>query len=329
MKRKLRLLAIPARYCFTLFLTFFALAAVSQRTVKGKVTGPDAKPVFGATVAVKNTNVATTTDADGSYSITLPANTNVLVFSFVGYDVSEVSATGDNVDVVMKLQTTTLNEVVVTGYSSQRKKDITGAVAVVNVNELKVIPTTDAGSQLQGRASGVTVTLNGVPGGASTVRIRGLGSFNNNSPLYVIDGVQSGNISGLNPNDIESMQVLKDAASGSIYGVRGSNGVIIVTTKKGKKRGVSVTYDMYYGNQIPGDGFDLLNGQEEADLLFLAKKNSNLATTGSVFGNGATAVLPDYIFYTGAANNGVPIMTGNPGVDPNKYQLDYKRLGDP
>ena len=329
MKRKLRLLAVPARFCLTLFLTFFALAAVSQKTVKGKVIGPDAKPVFGATVAVKNTNVATTTDADGSYSIALPANSNVLVFSFIGYDVSEVSATGDQVDVVMKLQTTTLNEVVVTGYSAQRKKDITGAVTVVNVAQMKTQPSTDAASQLQGRASGVTVIQNGIPGAGATVRIRGLGSFNNNSPLYVIDGVQSGSISGLNPNDIESMQVLKDAASGSIYGVRGSNGVIIVTTKKGKKRGVSVTYDMYYGVQQPGEGFDLLNAQEEANLLFLAKKNSGAATTGSVFGNGTTPVLPDYIFYTGAPNNGVPIMAGNAGVDPNKYQLDYGRLGDP
>ena len=329
MKRKSRLLAILARYCLTLFLTFFALAAVSQRTVKGKVIGPDAKPVFGATVAVKNTNIATTTDADGSYSITLPANSNVLVFSFIGYDVSEVSATGDNVDVTMKLQTTTLNEVVVTGYSSQRKKDITGAVTVVNVSQMKTQPSTDAASQLQGRASGVTVIQNGIPGAGATVRIRGLGSFNNNNPLYVIDGVQSGSISGLNPNDIESMQVLKDAASGSIYGVRGSNGVIIVTTKKGKKRGVSVTYDMYYGVSKPGDGFDLLNSQEEAQLLFLAKKNSGLATTGSVFGSGTSPVLPDYIFYTGAPNNGVPIMAGNPGVDPAKYQLDYGRLGDP
>jgi len=120
MKRKIRLLAVPARYCLTLFLTFFALAAVSQKTVKGKVTGHDAKTVFGATVAVKNTNVATTTNADCSYSITLPANSNVLVFSFIGYDVSEVSATGDQVDVTMKLQTTTLNEVVVKGYSSIR-----------------------------------------------------------------------------------------------------------------------------------------------------------------------------------------------------------------
>jgi len=329
MKRKSRLLAILARYCLTLFLTFFALAAVSQRTVKGKVTGPDAKPVFGATVAVKNTNVATTTDADGSYSISLPANSNVLVFSFIGYDVNEVSATGDQVDVVMKLQTTTLNEVVVTGYSSQRKKDITGAVTVVNVSQMKTQPTTDAAAQLQGRASGVTVIQSGIPGAGASVRIRGLGSFNNNNPLYVIDGVQSGSISGLNPNDIESMQVLKDAASGSIYGVRGSNGVIIVTTKKGKKRGVSVTYDMYYGTQRPGDGFDLLNSQEEAELLFLARKNAGAVTTGSVFGNGSSPVLPDYIYYTGAPNNGVPIMSGNPGVDPSKYQLDYGRLGDP
>jgi TonB-dependent starch-binding outer membrane protein SusC len=329
MKRKLRLLAIPARYSLTVFFIFFGLAAVSQRTVKGKVTGPDAKPVFGATVAVKNTNVATTTDADGSYTITLPANTNTLVFSFIGYDVSEVNVTGDQVDVAMRLQTTTLNEVVVTGYSAQRKKDITGAVTVVNVSQMKTQPSTDAASQLQGRASGVTVIQNGIPGAGATVRIRGLGSFNNNNPLYVIDGVQSGNISGLNPNDIESMQVLKDAAAASIYGVRGTNGVIIVTTKKGKKRGVSVTYDMYYGVQNPGHGFDLLNSQEEANLLFLAKKNSNLATTGSVFGNGTSPVIPDYIFYTGAANNGVPIMAGNPGVDPAKYQLDYGRLGDP
>ena len=126
MKRKLRLLAIPARYSLTVFFIFFGLAAVSQRTVKGKVTGPDAKPVFGATVAVKNTNVATTTDADGSYTITLPANTNTLVFSFIGYDVSEVNVTGDQVDVAMRLQTTTLNEVVVTGYTTENRQQTNG-----------------------------------------------------------------------------------------------------------------------------------------------------------------------------------------------------------
>ncbi|MES1198115.1 MAG: TonB-dependent receptor plug domain-containing protein, partial [Chitinophagaceae bacterium] len=316
-----------------LMLAFFSLTANSQIKVSGKVTGPDSKAVYGATVSVKGTNIATSTTTEGTYSISLPTNTNVLVFSYIGYEVSEVNVKSNSViDVVMKLQATSLNEVVVTGYSSQRKKDITGAVTVVNVADMKSQPAIDAGSQLQGRASGVTVVQNGVPGASSTVRIRGLGSFNNNNPLYVIDGVQSGSITGINPNDIESMQVLKDAASASIYGVRASNGVIIVTTKKGKKRGVSVMYDGYYGFQDPGNGpkgeSKLLNAQEAAQLYFLAQKNSGLPTTGTVYGNGATPVLPDYIYYTGAPNNGTPIMSGNPGVDPSKYSLDYGRLGD-
>ncbi len=317
---------------FLLLLLIVALPSLAQRKVEGKVTGPDSKPVFGATVAVKNTNVATSTSTDGMYSIILPPNASVLVFSYVGYEVAEETVSGSGnlttVNVVMKAQAANLNEVIVVGYSSQRKKDITGAVTVVNVAGLKSQPSTDAASQLQGRASGVTVVQNGVPGSSAIVRIRGLGSFNNNNPLYVIDGVQSGSISALNPNDIESMQVLKDAASASIYGVRGSNGVIVVTTKKGKKRGTNVSYDMYYGSQNPGKGFDLLNAQEEANLMFLARKNGGLVTTGSVFGNGTTPVLPDYIFYTGAPNGGVPIMSGNPGVDPSKYQVDYGRLGD-
>lgn len=318
---------------FLLLLLIVALPSLAQRKVEGKVTGPDSKPVFGATVAVKNTNVATSTSTDGMYSIVLPPNATVLVFSYVGYEVAEEAVTGSGnlttVNIVMKAQAANLNEVIVVGYSSQRKKDITGAVSVVNVAGLKTQPSSDPASQLQGRASGVTVVQNGIPGAGATVRVRGLSSFQNNNPIYVIDGVQSGSISALNPNDIESMQVLKDAASASIYGVRGSNGVIIVTTKKGKRRGTSVSYDMYYGSQNPGKGFDLLNAQEEANLLFLARKNGGLATTGSVFGNGTTPVLPDYIFYTGAPNNGVPIMNGNPGVDPSKYQLDYGRLGDP
>jgi TonB-dependent starch-binding outer membrane protein SusC len=320
------------RYAFTLIVMLLVTTVFAQRKVTGKVTGPDKKPVNGATVSVKGTSIATSTTTEGLFSITVPSNHDVLVITYVDFEVNEVNITGDNVEVAMKERQTTLNEVVVTGYSSQRKKDITGAVTVVNVSDLKSQPTTDAGSQLQGRASGVTVVQNGVPGSSATVRIRGLGSFNNNNPLYVIDGVQSGSITGLNPNDIESMQVLKDAASASIYGVRASNGVIIVTTKKGKKRGVNVSYDMYYGFQDPGNGAKggstLLNAQEAAQLYFLAQKNSGLPTTGTVYGNGATPVLPDYLYYTGAPNNGTPIMSGNPGVDPSKYSLDYGRLGD-
>ena len=318
------------RLCTAFILMLFFSSAFSQKKITGRVTGPDGKPIYGITISVKGSNSATATNADGSYSILLKKNEHALIFTSVGLETVEINTTGkETLDVTMKDQTSSLNEVVVTGYSTQRKKDITGAVTVVNVSELKSQPSSDPQSQLQGRASGVTVIQNSIPGAGSSVRIRGLGSFNNNNPLYVVDGVQTGSISSINPNDIESMQVLKDAASASIYGVRASNGVIIVTTKKGKKRGVNVAYDMYYGTQNPGKGTDFLNAQEQAELLFLSKKNSGIATTGSVFGNGATPVLPDYIYYTGAPNNGVPIMNGNPGVNPNLYSLDYGRLGDP
>jgi len=314
--------------CLLLFTT---ASFAQQKTVTGKVTGDkDKQPIIGATVSVKGSTIATQTGTDGGFTITVPNPNSILVISFVGFQTMDVSVTGlTDISISLKEGSSTLNEIVVTGYTSQRKKDITGAVAVVNTADLKVQPTIDAQSQLQGRASGVTVMQTGVPGGAAQVRVRGLGSFNNNSPLYVVDGVQTGSISNLSPNDIESMQVLKDAASASIYGVRGSNGVIVVTTKKGKKRGVNVTYDMFYGVQQPGKGFDLLNSQEWANLFFLAMKNTGTGSTaGTVFGTGANPILPDYLYYTGAPNNGVPIMNGNPGVDPAKYSLDYSLLGD-
>ncbi|MCX6315703.1 MAG: SusC/RagA family TonB-linked outer membrane protein [Bacteroidetes bacterium] len=315
--------------CTVLCILLIQSAFAQQKTVTGVVKQNNA-PASAASVIVKGTTVGTRTDANGTFSFSVPANAKTLVISSVGFESQEVDIpVSGSIEVNLTILNNVLNEVVVTGYSSQRKKDITGAVSVVNVSDLKLQPTSDAQSQLQGRASGVTVIQNSIPGSPSNVRIRGLGSFNNNNPLYVVDGVQTGSISGINPNDIESLQVLKDAASASIYGVRASNGVIIVTTKKGKKKGVSVSYDMYYGSQNPGKGQPFLNAQEQAELLFLSRKNSGLAITGSVFGNGATPVLPDYIYYSGAANNGIPIMNGNPGVNPALYSLDYGRLGDP
>lgn len=302
---------------------------IVERTITGKVTNDKGEPLVGVTVQVKGSSKATTTSAEGNFSITVEDNDQTLVFSYIDMETQEVSIEGKTtLQIQLKSLERSLNEVIVVGYSTQRKKDITGAVTVVNVNDLKSQPSSDATSQLQGRASGVNVVTTGIPGSSSKVRIRGLGSFNNNSPLYVVDGVQTFSINGLNPNDIESMQVLKDAASASIYGVRGSNGVIIITTKKAKKRGVTVNYNMYYGTQNPGDGFDLLNSQEEAELLFLARRNSGQPTSGSVFGTGTTPVLPDYIFYTGAPNDGTPIMNGNPNVDASLYSLDYSKLGD-
>jgi TonB-dependent starch-binding outer membrane protein SusC len=317
-------------FLILLFSPGFSLLSTAQKTISGVVTGNDLKPIVGASITVKGTSVGTSTNNEGSYSIAVPAGKNAIVVSSVGYETREFDVTDStSLNISLNPTTSNLNEIVVVGYTSQRKKDITGAVSVVNVAELKTQPTIDAASQLQGRASGVDVVQSGVPGAGATVRIRGLGSFNNNSPLYVIDGVQTGSISGLNPNDIESMQVLKDAASASIYGVRGSNGVIVVTTKKSRRKGVTVNYDGYYGVQDPGKGFDLLNAQETAELYFLSRRNSGQATTGSVFGNGSSPVLPDYLYYTGAPNNGVPIMNGDPGVADSLYELDYSRLGDP
>ncbi len=323
-------LRIVRRICVLTLLSLFALFSFAQKIVTGKVTNPVTKaPIQGASVMIKGSNNGASTDADGNFSVSVPNNAT-LVISAVGYKTQEVSVGSlSNISIALEEGVERLDEVVVTGYTTQRKRDITGAVSVVNANDLKSVPASNATSQLQGRASGVTVVENGIPGAASTVRIRGLGSFNNNNPLYVVDGVQTSSIASLNPNDIESMQVLKDAASASIYGVRGSNGVIVITTKRGKSRGVSVSYDMFYGVQQPGKGFNLLNAQEEAELLFLARRNSGLPTSGSIYGSGTSPVVPDYIYYSGAPNNGTAITSSSPGVDPSKYSLDYGRLGDP
>src|SRR4030095_9076817 len=199
-----------------LFLASFLLLSsiiIAQTRVTGKVIGPDAKPVFGATITVKGTNVATTSSSDGSYNVLMPPKSEVLIFSYVGYEVAEVNVRGNNnIDVSMKVQTSSLNEVIVTGYSAQRKKDITGSVAVVNVNNMKVIPSGTAEALLQGQASGVTVINSGVPGGGSNVRVRGITSVGSTNPLVIIDGTPA-SMHDLNVNDIESMQVLKDAGA--------------------------------------------------------------------------------------------------------------------
>lgn len=283
-------------------LVFLCLSVLTfaQTKVSGKVTGPDSKPLFGVTVSVKGTNIASTTSTDGLYTISMPPKTDVLIFSSVGYEVAEVNVRGNNtIDVAMKLQTTSLNEVVVTGYTAQRKKDITGSVSVVNVAEMKQTPVGTGEEALQGRASGLTVISSAQPGGASDIRIRGITSYyGDNSPLFIIDGVRS-NIHDINANDIESIQVLKDAAA-AIYGVAGSNGVIIITTKKGKAGKAKVSYDMYYGTVTRGPGYDMANTQEEANAIWQQLKNSGLNPGDPKFingqyGTGANPVIPDYI----------------------------------
>jgi len=316
MKSKLRHLAVPARFIsLSVILLLFVFAASAQKQVSGTVKENN-NPVVGATVEVKGTNVATITGPQGNFTINVPAGKTVIIVSYVGLETQEVNiADKATVDVTMVAVNTTLNEVVVTGYTAQAKKDITGSVSVVKVSDLKSVPAANASSQLQGRVAGVTVTQDNRPGTESSVKIRGFSSFGDNAPLYVIDGIPSGGISGINPNDIESMQVLKDAAAASIYGARASNGVIIVTTKKGRSGSAKVTYNMYYGFSSPGKGWDLLNSQEMADLTWLAYRNAGQPVPTAQYGNGSTPRLPDYILPVGK-------MEGDPAVSPSLYNLN-------
>ncbi len=290
---------------------------VSVRAIKGKVTDEKGEGLPSVAIRLKASNEGTMTDVEGNYQINIPGDESILIFSFIGFMAQEVMVgTRSVVDIQLKPDVSTLSELVVTGYSSQRKKDLIGAVSVVDVDQLNQTPSGQVTSQLQGRASGVTILGSGQPGETPQVRIRGINTFGNNAPLYVVDGVPTTSISDLNPNDIGSMQVLKDAGSASIYGSRAANGVIIITTKKGKDK-VKVNYTAWYGVQTPpgGNVWSTLTPQEQAQLKFQVQKNSGLKVGDDQYGYGATPVLPDYILPTGAKE-------GDPKTDPSLYYVN-------
>jgi len=280
--------------------------------IYGKVTSQNGEPLAAVTVHEKGSDNMVVTKEDGSFIINVSNTSAVLVITSVGYASKEIAVNNrTTVDITLIQANARLTEIVITGYSSERKKDITGSVAVVDMRALKTIPTGTAEQALQGQASGVTVISSGAPGGRSDILVRGVSSFGNNQPLTIIDGVQ-GSLHDINVNDIESVQVLKDAGAASIYGVRGSNGVLVVTTKKGKTGKIAITYDAYGGEQVPlkGNVFNLLNSQEYASLV----KRLNPGT--ALFPSG----LPDYM-YAGSNASGIG-NTGDPAVDPSKYNFD-------
>ena len=331
---------LPARVALVaLLLTFFSFAVTAQKIVTGKITsGREKQPLVGATVAVRGTNVATQTDVDGGFKITVPNDKSIIVVTAIGFETMEISTSGrNNVTAELKETTSSLNEIVVTGYTAQRKKEITGAVSVVNVKDLKSIPTGTAEQMLQGQAAGVNIIGSGSPGEGSNVFIRGITSFGNVAPLVIVDGVQSapGDLStlhDLSANDIESVQVLKDAQA-AIYGARGSSGVIIVTTKRGRGK-ATITYDGYYGTQrvLSGNPWHKANPQQMADLLFLAAFNSQQVNPDSAavcpgcvisqqYGTGLKPVLPDFI----KAGNLSGVSASNPAVNISKYNDNYAK----
>jgi TonB-linked SusC/RagA family outer membrane protein len=295
-----------------------SLVVTAQTKYTGRVIGSDDKlPVVGATVRVKGTTTGTQTDVNGQFSLNVSPG-NVLTISYLGYVPQEVTVgTNTNITVVLQAGTSTLNEVVVTGYTSQRKKDIAGAVSTVDVGAATKLPTSSSDQLLQGQASGVTVVTQGQPGGSSQVFVRGIGNFGNSQPLYVVDGVQTNSMNDVNPNDIESISVLKDAGAAAIYGIAGGNGVIVITTKKGKIGKSVFTYDGYYGTQRPkgGNPWNVLNGRDYGTLLAQVEPTSPLLINGKIGDYGyqaGTGLTPA----KGVAN------AGNPAIDPSQYKFD-------
>ncbi len=254
---------------FALLLLLGQSYAFAQSSrISGKVTGPDNQGLPGVNVQVNGTTAGTATDATGSFSLNAPGTAS-LVFSNIGYTSQTIAINGrSEINVQLTEDLKTLNEVVVVGYGTQRKSDVTGALTAISTKEFAQQPITRLDQVLQGRAAGVQVTqTNGAPGGDARIRIRGANSvLGNNDPLYVVDGFVGANFNFVNPNDIETLQVLKDAASTSVYGSRGANGVVIITTKKGAK-GLKVNYEGQFSTSEVIKKYDVLPAGEFAEIV--------------------------------------------------------------
>ena len=255
-------------YLFLLLLAF-AQALNAQIAVSGRLTGADGEALIGATVSVQGTNTGTSTNLDGQYKLEVPGKESVLVFSYLGMR-TRTETVGDRrtIDLVLEEDNAMIDEVVVVGYGSQKRSNISGAVATVTAAEIAETPILRVEQALQGRTAGVQVTQNsGSPGSPLTVRVRGTGTINNSDPLYIVDGIPVDGLDFLNPNDIETINVLKDAASAAIYGARGANGVVLITTKGGKlNQDGKISYDAYFGMQSTWKKANLLSAREYAIL---------------------------------------------------------------
>ena len=298
--------------CSVCFLfTFMSVLWGQNITVKGNVTSKtDGQPIIGASVVQNDSkSTGTITDLDGNFTLSVPANAS-LAISYIGYK-EVIIAAKPSLKIVMEEDAKMIDEVVVTGYMAEKKASLTGSVAVVKMKEVADIPTGNVMSGLQGRVAGMNVTTDGKPGGGNTdTKLRGITTINNSSPLYVIDGVQThDNVASIiSSNDVESIQVLKDAASAAIYGAQAANGVIIITTKRAKEGDVKVSFDMSLTAQTFAGGIDMLDAYQWGDVYWQAYKNTFGTYPNSVvYGNGEKAQLQEYYF----DQNGVKIKSGN------------------
>ncbi len=267
-------------FCFS-FILFSATSWSQELNVSGTIVDESGLPLPGVSVLLKGSSQGSISDMDGNYTIRVASN-GTLVFSYLGYNSVEQAVNGrTKIDVSFKASSQVLDEIVVVGYGTQKKSVVTGSISSVKAKDLENLPITRVEQSLQGRASGLTITTNsGQPGSSSTIRVRGTTSFGNNEPLWVVDGVivDAGGIGFLNQADIESIEVLKDAASQAIYGTRAATGVILITTKKGVEGSLKVTYNGYTGFSKAARKLDLLDVNQYATL----RNESSVASGGNV-----------------------------------------------
>ena len=285
------------------------VASAQQVNVNGIVKDATGETVIGASVMVKGTKTGTVTDFDGKFHVECTPGAT-LVISYIGYQTQEVKA-ADGMNVVLQEAANDLNEVVVTGYTTQRKADLTGAISVVSVDDIAKQNENNPIKALQGRVPGMNISADGSPSGTATVRIRGIGTLNNNDPLYIVDGIPTkAGMHELNGNDIESIQVLKDAASASIYGSRAANGVIIITTKKGKEGKIKVDFDGSIAVSTYAHKMKVLNAKEYGQVMWQAYVNDGMDPNTNGLG---------YRYDWGYNAQGTPVLNG---VSMKKYLDD-------
>ena len=256
-----------------------------KRTVTGTVVDTDGLPIIGASIVLKGTSVGVISDVNGNFSIEIPEGEQVLVFSFVGMYRQEIRITDNlNLNVVMESEASALEEVVVIGYGVQKKVDLTGSVSVVSGESVNNTPVIGVDQAIQGRVAGVRITqTTGQPGESVFVRIRGVGTIGDNDPLYIIDGVPTKDgMNIISPSEIESISILKDAASSAIYGARGANGIVLITTKKGRKGEPRISYNGYFGVQTHGKLIEMANTHEYVETFNEAVENDNAMVTSAI-----------------------------------------------
>lgn len=305
----------------SVFMLFFSSISVyAQQEVKGLVTTSDGEPLPGVAITAKDkSGIGTTTDIDGNFIFNVPSSNTTLVFQYMGYKTLEYPLRGQTlVKVELVEDTQLINEVVVIGYGVSKKSDLTGSVASVKAEELEKFPASNVTEMLRGQAPGIRVTLDDTaPGGASSILIRGKRSLSSSqTPLYIVDGMIVPHINDLNSSDIASLEVLKDASSQSIYGSRASNGVILITTKRGEAGKVKIDYNTYVAFQTYHRNFDMYSPEEFVKLRFWAKYNEGMAeSVGTIDNMNIETVLDDPMMYSAYQNqkytNWEDLMLGN------------------